>query len=477
MKDLDSIALALFDKIRARFDHVNLGDKDSKSTTKPEDARFFNFDYISKDGENFGNITMSLVDEKSLKVYYSTNISTELDPEQQDEWSEFLNNLRHWARRNMLTFDVRDINRSNLDLRDIRQQTAADSTFIKDEVVAEAKLYGTSRSSYANVGPHKLIIRHKDKVDSERHGARSRQIEHVFIETPLGERFLLDHVNLHGARATANHLTNGGSMADTGTALINEMVKEMSAMKHFVRSVRKRTFEDSETVKMVESAVHRYNEIRDHLKRFQGRNGHQLLMQMVQYDYDKNSDDFDEKDLRERFVKKIYDDRFNEALPYVYRAYKNFNENSTAHSKEFESWANTMTETAWDNDINDSDEEHLLRLMDSPITVGVDGQDAVAAISTISFLDSEDLSDSLIKLSRVQGPDTDARRTIIGWLAANGERALAQNLLSILQQQNANTQPAPQQPVPARQPVGATGMDEPVVSEDLITIIKLAGLN
>jgi hypothetical protein len=59
---------------------------------------------------------------------------------------------------------------------------------------------------------------------------------------------------------------------------------------------------------------------------------------------------------------------------------------------------------------------------------------------------------------------------------SNGERALAQSLLSILQQQNANTQPAPQQPTPAPQPVGATTMDQPVVSEDIEQIRWLSGL-
>jgi len=475
MKDLDNIAIALFDKIRARFDHVNLGDENSKSTTSPERARFFNFDYVSQDGENFGNITISLVDEKSLKIYYSTNISTALDPEQQDEWSTFLENLRHWARRNMLTFDVRDINRSNLDLRDIKQQSA-DSTYDKDEIVSEAKLYGTSKSSYADVGPHKIIIRHKDRVDAERHGARSRQIEHVFIETPLGERFLLDHTNLHGARAVANYMGHGGRISDEGFTLINEMVKEMSSMKHFVRSVRNRTFEDAETVRMVEAALHRYNEIKNHLKRFQAKNGHELLLQMVQYNYDKDSEDFDENDLRERFVKKIYDDRFTEALPYVYRAYKNFNENSNEATKEFESWANEVTETTWNNDTDDHDEDELLRIANTPITAGFDGEDAIAAIRGIDFLQSEELLNSLTKLAKVHGPDADARRTIVGWLLANGEKTLAQQVVNIMQKQNANTQPQPQQPEPVKQSTGATTTDEPVVYEDIETIKRLSGL-
>jgi hypothetical protein len=60
---------------------------------------------------------------------------------------------------------------------------------------------------------------------------------------------------------------------------------------------------------------------------------------------------------------------------------------------------------------------------------------------------------------------------------SNGERALAENLFQILQQQNANTQPtAPQPPAPQQQPVGATTMDQPVVQEDLSFLRRLAGL-
>jgi len=59
---------------------------------------------------------------------------------------------------------------------------------------------------------------------------------------------------------------------------------------------------------------------------------------------------------------------------------------------------------------------------------------------------------------------------------SNGERALAQSLLRMMQQQNANTQPTPPQPTPQPQPVGATTMDQPVVNEDLSFLRKLAGL-
>ena len=338
MRELDKISSALFDKIRSRFDNVNIGDDKAQRISDPEQARFFNFDYVSDDGENFGNVTISLIDENSLKIYYGSNITDGLDETQSKEWFGFLRDLKNFARRNMLTFDTRDINRSNLDLKDIRQQASSDATFTKDELaISEGRLYGmgnNKRVSFGDVGTHKIIIKHRDQINPEKRGDRARQIEHVFIETPVGERFLLDHTNLHGARAVANHLRHGGSIGDEGSELINEMVREMASMKHFVRSMRNRTFEDQETTGMVEAAMHRYNEVKDNLKKFQGRRGQELLMDMLADSYNVE-EEVDINELRERFVKKIYDDRFNEALPYVYKAYQNRKRMNTTETAEF----------------------------------------------------------------------------------------------------------------------------------------------
>jgi len=480
MRELDKISLALFDKIRSRFDSVNIGDDKAQRITDPEQARFFNFDYVSDNGENFGNVTISLIDENSLKIYYGSNITDALDETQSKEWFDFLRDLKNFARRNMLTFDTRDINRSNLDLKDIRQQAGSDATFNKDELaISEGRLYGmgnNKRVSFGDVGKHKLIIKHRDQIDPDKRGDRARQIEHVFIETPVGERFLLDHNNLHGARALARHLNEGGTIGDEGSMFINGMVQEMASMRHFVRAMRNRTFEDTETTGMVEAAMHRYNEVKENLKKFQSRRGQELLTNMLDYNQDIE-ETVDINELRERFVKKIYDDRFNEALPYVYKAYQNRKRMNTSETAEFESWATGVTEATWDSDTDDMDENNLTRLFQKPIAAGMDGVDGIAAIGSIQDLDSEDLQTSIKKLSQTQGPDADIRNTIIGWLMSNGERALAQNLLSILQQQNANTQPAaPQPPTPPQQPVGAAKTDAPVVQEELASLRKLAGI-
>ena len=67
MREINKIAEGLFEKIRDRFEDVSLGDENAKATQNPERARFFNFDYTIAD-ENLGNVTLSIIDEISLKV-------------------------------------------------------------------------------------------------------------------------------------------------------------------------------------------------------------------------------------------------------------------------------------------------------------------------------------------------------------------------------------------------------------------------
>ena len=104
MIQIEKIAENLFDKIRSRFDGVSIGDENAKATLDPEKARFFNFDF-SVDDENYGNVTLSLVDEQNLKVYFDKEMDAAMSEEHEQNWFAFLKNLRLFAKRNLLSFD------------------------------------------------------------------------------------------------------------------------------------------------------------------------------------------------------------------------------------------------------------------------------------------------------------------------------------------------------------------------------------
>jgi len=417
-KEIESISAALFDKIRSRFTNVTLGDENAKAETDPEKARFFNFVYTSEDGAEFGNVTISLIDETSLKVYYGTNISGEMDREQRKTWYEFLRNLRLFAKRNLLTFDTRDINKSNLDLNDVKQQAKSDNVYSTDEMpVTESRINysGSSRHSYAHVGECKLIIRHTGAVDEDVQGARTRHIQEIFVETHRGERFLLNHTNLHGAVAMANHLSEGGTPYDEIAESIDNMVYEMNCMRHFVRSSKRRQFEDQETVDMTQAAIDHYENLKSRLKHLRSKRYYDQYVK--EFTPAENIEDgFDADALKERFVKKIYDSRFDEALPIVYREYKR-RQNSL--SSELEEWAEDVTESTWTKPDNKEKIEALREILKTPLLVGIDGIDATAKIEPI--IGSDELNDKIEALAgpEGQGPDADARGLVKEWLVQN----------------------------------------------------------
>ena len=262
MKDIVNISQELFNKIRSRFTDVSLGDQSGKNTSDPSNARFFNFNYLSHGKKDFGNVTISLIDEKSLKVYFNKDIATNLDTEDQDDWFKFLRDMRKFAKRSVLGFDTRDINRSSLELRDIMQQSANQGIQTTDEDIQESKMYGTKRKSYDHVGETRLIIKHINMVDEEKRGSRTRNIDAVFVETAEGERYKLRTTNLHGARAIGQHVAQGGTITDDRTEEIYNMVIEMQQLSKFLRATRNTsTFEDADIPHMVEAVRVRYTEV------------------------------------------------------------------------------------------------------------------------------------------------------------------------------------------------------------------------
>lgn len=506
MRDITRIADELFNKIRSRFENVALKDEKSNSTENPEEARFVNFNYISKDGKNFGNITISLLDEQSLKVVYSKNITDKLNSEQQTEWFNFLRDLRHFAKRNILTFDVRDIGRSGLKNRDLKQQTKAAGTLDTDDMqMLESRLFGTSRSSYQDFGPVRIIVRHHGNVDDTKRGDRSRHIEALLIQTPQGERRLLPFKNLSGARALAQHYSQGGNLEDEIGKHICGMCNEMASMAHFVRSTKKRLehFEDRETGEMAKSAINRYTELKNKLKAMSSKHGYTSFVEGFQPEAETD-ETIDIDALKERFVRKLYDERFTEALPYVYRAHKNQQACENSLLEEFESWLNEISEETFDVKQTSSitnDTQELDDLMKKPIEVGQDAlntqalRDAIEDVTNEESSEYEKLFDSLKSVADAEGDDSDARPTVIEWLRDHSYTEMAEKYESPEYTQDttgtvaAAGQPSPEQPPAPGQPdaqatAGAStqptgevmpGIQTPV-SEELDLIRKLAGL-
>lgn len=361
-KQIETIAKSLFSKIRARFPRVSLGDENAKATNDPMQAKFINFDF-ELDGQNIGNITISLIDPASLKVYYGSNITKSLDAKNRAAWFKFLRDLRGFAKMNMMSFDPRDIGRNSLQLNDIKNVAQHENP---DHGLRESKdvspLTGNTKTSSQMFGPVKIIINHRNKVNETVKGSRSRNIESIYLETTDRERFKMPHNSLSGARAMARHISNGGKVHDDFGNKINEMVNEMRDLAYFVRSA-KRTVEslnEDETKTIVETAIQHYYNLKRKLSGLKGQKGYNKYKEDINgvsdngnaMDYSRAggndstsamggiTPDYESyaTTLKEKFTKKIFDDRFDAALPHIAKVYANMQHHDKMTESSIKQW-------------------------------------------------------------------------------------------------------------------------------------------
>jgi hypothetical protein len=411
MREINKIAAGLFEKIRDRFEDVSLGDGKAKATQDPEKARFFNFDY-EIDDQNYGNITISVIDETSLKIYFSKNISKNLDKDQRKTWYSFLRELREFAKRNLLSFEPRDITRSTLKHRDLKQISKSDDSYDREDIVAEG-LYGTRKSSYEKKGPVKIILRHNSPIDETKKGARSRKIHAILLQNQDGERFKLPYNNLRYARALARHMSEGGTIGDEFGQHITQIAEEISKLRPFKYNMQHRMFEDQETQAMAEAAFEYHGLLNHTLKRLTGKKGYNKLKEQFHVE-DTQQADIDTVALKEKFVKKIFDDRLEEALPIVQKAYEMKKNNKFA--EYFESWADTVAEGAWALPDTEDEVNQIIELLSQPLPVGVDAQNATNALYNI--IGDDRLFDRLEELAETD-PNADGRDIIQNWIYDN----------------------------------------------------------
>ena len=227
MKNLDLISEELFNKIRGRFPTVTIGNEEGIVTNKPNEARFFDFDY--KEGpKSLGKVSIS-VDESNLSVMYSNNFVEGQDSITKNKWYDFLKELRFFAKKRLLNFDTRDITKSNLNKRDYKF-LAKDSG---EETMTESKMYGTSKTSYQDVGTARLAVRHNKAVNQELASGRTQHIDTIYIESAEGERFKYPFKHLNGARAMARHVSEGGKTHDEFGQHITGLSEELYKLKKF----------------------------------------------------------------------------------------------------------------------------------------------------------------------------------------------------------------------------------------------------
>jgi len=227
MQNIQKISTDLFNKLRGRFDQITIGDESGTVTNTPDNARFFDFAYTEGKKE-LGKVSVSINEEDKLTVIFSKDFITAEDSFTQKNWYNFLKELRQFAKKRMLEFDVRDINKSNLTKRDYKFLAKQSG----DDNMNESKMYGTSRVSYQNVDEARIVVKHTENINQELNN-RTQKIGSIYIESNDGERFKYPYKHLNGARAMARHVAEGGKPYDDFGKHITSLSEELSKLKKF----------------------------------------------------------------------------------------------------------------------------------------------------------------------------------------------------------------------------------------------------
>ena len=449
---MNSISTDLFYKIRSRFTGLKLGKENGEITIVPEEASFFDFDYM--DGENpIGHVSISLAEPSSMKVYYSTGITESMGITQKDNWYTFLKELRMFAKRRLMSFDTRDIAKDNLDKRDyqflVQNAKKNNPNQVGESIMSESNMYGTSKTSFQKLMDTKLIIKHSKSVDENQVGARARNISALFVENQAGERFKYPFVHLAGARAMQRHIANGGVPYDDIGKSIVGMSEEIAQLKSFGNYVVRNDLMNSDTNNIVERSSAALNSIRETLARLAKQHHYEAYRENFQAGQALEVPQAVAEDFKEKFTVKNFKEDIASVFPVLYRlmqeeqaskeiGYDDIVEMTGNEEDEveedfeaadpfakFENWAMNLGETSAIQS-DDADEKsqaiaNLQPLVAQTFPAGVDGTNAIQSLKGI--IDDAEL-EAGIKAASKEDSEKDVRGMVQAWLQNNAPEAL-----------------------------------------------------
>jgi hypothetical protein len=313
MKNLDVIAKDLFNKIRGRFPNITIGDSEGNVTNIPDNARYFDFAFSD---EKEKKISVSLDENNGVVVIVGKDIVSNQPEHVQDKWYSFLKELRIFAKKRLLNFDVRDINKSNLNKRDYKFLAA---TRPGDEPMAESRMYGTNKTSYQRIGNARLAIKHSQPINVESTGSRSQKIKAIYIESPEGERFKYPFKHIAGARAMARHVSEGGNAYDDFGKYISGLSEEASKLQKFKKYMGRSTVMAETLSSYMDTVNTRIQEVKKEIIHLQKESFYKEAVTNFIAPVVEDVPD----DIAENWIDQLTIKQFNEELkdvfPYIYK--------------------------------------------------------------------------------------------------------------------------------------------------------------
>jgi len=341
-------------------------DAEGNVTPVEDEADVFKF-IFTKDGEEYGTVFATIDDNHALTIYYSDDVTespagSTPDIGYDDSWTGLLKQLKSWAMHNQLSWKLKD--RSHLE-GDMARRNHMNK---KDKISEGYHAMGKSRSYSDNIPSVKIVIEHSRQIEEGEQ--RYRNINKIFLENQMGERFLLDTKKPGIARVYARHIAEGGKVNDERWGHIQSLCEEYQKMAGFVRATRNGQFNES-AQKLVNEAINHYQGLRESLSKMTGKRGYEAYFES--WTPTLMEDEVEETNLNELFVQETLDPRIESVMPILSKLQKNLGEMKEVNA--LAEWADSLIEGG---DGGEASEEPVDGDMGNDTFGGENGNDAPA---------------------------------------------------------------------------------------------------
>jgi hypothetical protein len=485
--NFQQIAKDLGRQLQTRFPSLEKSTADDKPidgvNLKDADARKFNFDFTSEDGEKIVNVTISLSEDgedPGLDVQWSDTVDNR-------SWDRFIRNiLPKFAQTHGLNFNAQNPSKTNLDKRDSSEENDMN----------ESKLFGTSKTSYQDIGEAKIIVRHSQPINLNSMNGRSQRIEHIYVENAMGERFLYPIKHLNGARALAVHVSEGGHPYDEIGQYVIGLSEELSKLRFFKNYVDRSPVISENMGNIQQKVIERINSIKKEVHSLQSVKNYGLFKE----DFESNqSEDVPEEVLNDwidRLTVRSFNEELKTAFPYIYRLVdeselpvkdidteedmlktnddKKDSKLKNKKIKELSAFENYLDQIVKEDDdlFNDNEElqaqamAELKNLFSNELPLGTDGDNIRDSVKGI--IDNNKLNRAFHLLADLGLDEMDARPIIASYLKShdkeNGTDFSDKLGFSMTMSAGAGTAPPPEAMVPPPEAAAPPGAPPPEVA-------------
>lgn len=282
------------------IDNVNLTDKD---------ARKFNFDFVDENGQKLVNVTVSLNEKDDdgggpgLDVSWNDRVNSRA-------WDRFIRSiLPKFAQTHGLNFNAQNPSQSNLVKR----------SSVGEGKMNESKLFGTSKTSYQEIGEAKIIVRHSQPINFNAPNGRTQHIENIYVENAIGERFRYPIKHLNGARAMGRHIAEGGSFFDDIGNYIIGLSEELSKLRVFKHYVDRSPVVSESMSNIQEKVIDRITGIKEEIHSLQTNKYYSQFKESFRKSKNVDVPEDILNDWIDRLTVRSFNEELKDAFPYIYR--------------------------------------------------------------------------------------------------------------------------------------------------------------